>query len=256
MSLHTFQRPPQLLRKTAWISWVFLLALFAPTLAAAKPKLGPEALPLSHTYGYFQNSAHPAWQFWRLIPYYAPQKTGSSCSVASVTLLLNALRSQLPLTADDPLVSEELLLQRVKNPIWARASGVTLDELAILTQESLRAYELAFTQVHAVHADPSHPKVQASLHQDLLQLTQTPHTYLLANFLQGAYTGDANIGHVSPVGAYDPVQKKVLILDVDREYYEPYWVSEETFFKGMATLDEGAKQNRGYVLVKVSPVKH
>ncbi|MGC4118533.1 MAG: phytochelatin synthase family protein [Myxococcales bacterium] len=40
--------------------------------------------------------------------------------------------------------------------------------------------------------------------------------------------------HISPIGAYDAARRRVLVLDVDREWYEPYWVSDEALFKAMS----------------------
>ena len=72
------------------------------------------------------------------------------------------------------------------------------------------------------------------------------------NFLQSEFTGDpeGSIGHIAPVAAYDENKKQVLILDPDRDYYEPYWVSDEQALKGMATLDKGAGKYRGYLVIK------
>jgi hypothetical protein len=51
------------------------------------------------------------------------------------------------------------------------------------------------------------------------------------------------------VAAYDEVQRRVLVLDPDREWYEPYWISDEVALAGMATLDADSGQPRGYVHV-------
>jgi Phytochelatin synthase len=36
-------------------------------------------------------------------------------------------------------------------------------------------------------------------------------------------TGDWDGPHISPIGAYDRDARQVLIMDVDREWYVPYW---------------------------------
>ena len=68
-------------------------------------------------------------------------------------------------------------------------------------------------------------------------VAQEGHDRLVANFLQSVYTGDAPVGHVSPVGAYDAKRARVLVFDVDRKWYEPYWVPEKAFVEGLATAD-------------------
>jgi hypothetical protein len=45
----------------------------------------------------------------------------------------------------------------------------------------------------------------------------------------------------------------VLILDPDRQWYEPYWISVDTLLAGMATKDSGGTAYRG--LVRVTAAK-
>src|SRR3712207_8995568 len=40
-------------------------------------------------------------------------------------------------------------------------------------------------------------------------------------------TGDWDGPHISPIGAYDAQRHQVLILDVDRQWYVPYWSGDE-----------------------------
>ena len=44
--------------------------------------------------------------------------------------------------------------------------------------------------------------------------------------------------HISPIGAYDKTHMRVLIMDVDREWYEPYWVSDERLLLAMSKKTE------------------
>ena len=223
-------------------------------LSTPKPKYGPEAIPLSISHEYFRT--HPAHHFWQLIPNYSTQRDGAACSVATVTMLVNAARAEagLKLNANDSLITQEGLLKKVKNSAWKDwlskgGHGVSLDEVGPITAESLKSVGLNPTQVEVVHTNDLSEKTKKKLHQALID-SEKPHgPFLLANFIQGTYTGDAHIGHFAPIGAYDAEKKRVLILDPDREWYEPYWVSEETFLKGMATLDISTLKHRGYIIV-------
>jgi hypothetical protein len=40
-------------------------------------------------------------------------------------------------------------------------------------------------------------------------------------------------------------------MDPDRTWYEPYWVSEETFIAGMNTQDKESGKTRGMLWVKL-----
>jgi hypothetical protein len=91
------------------------------------------------------------------------------------------------------------------------------------------------------------------VHELLVQNEKSAKNFLIANFLPSEYTGDpeGTVGHLSPVAAYDAKQKRVLIFDSDRQYYEPYWVSEEVFLKGLNTKDKGADAFRGLLWIEL-----
>ena len=47
--------------------------------------------------------------------------------------------------------------------------------------------------------------------------------------------------HVSPIGAYDQKTKEALIMDVDWEWYVPYWSPDEKLL---------------YILLRPAPAEH
>ncbi len=219
---------------------------------APKPKYGPEAVPLSISHEFFKG--HDAPGFWAMIPYYLPQQNGGSCSVATVAMLVNAARAGQKLKASDPLATEKDLLEKVnqgawKKSLWLNWRGVTLDEIQPLVEASLKAYGVSPLKVEVVHVNEISDLSRKNLHEALVSTGKSARSFILVNFLQSVYTADADVGHFAPVGAYDAEKKRVLIMDPDRDYYEPYWVSEETLLRGMATQDKQYKKNRGYVWI-------
>jgi hypothetical protein len=234
---------------------VSLLLLCAPVANAAdtKPKYGPEATRITLEHQYFRN--HEAPDYWVISPYYVPQQDGRSCSLASVTMIVNAARAFQNLTADDELAVQSEVLKKTNNTDWQRdlgpvGKGVTLDELGRFTEAALRAYGITPTEIDTIHADNS-KEFHQKLHQLLIRNEKSNRNFIIANFLQGVYTGDASVGHIAPVGAYDAQRHRVLIMDPDRVWYEPYWVSEETFLKGMNTQDDTTKKTRGLVWIQL-----
>lgn len=234
--------------------------------AETKPKYGPEAERIALAHEYFRTHAAPT--FWTMIPYYLPQSTDHSCSLASVTMVVNAARAFENLTADDELATEAGMLKKIKDPAWKTAldggHGVTLDELGKFAEEALGAYGVALKKVAVIHAPEGNGHdgdAQAALtfdkqvHEWLVLLEKSKpsdRTFIIANFIQGVYTGDAPAGHIAPVGAYDAAKKRVLILDPDRQWYEPYWVSEKTFIRGMSTRDPQSSKTRGMVWIQLA----
>jgi glutathione gamma-glutamylcysteinyltransferase len=72
---------------------------------------------------------------------------------------------------------------------------------------------------------------------------------LVVSFSRAALrqTGD---GHFSTVAAYHKASDKVLILDVARFKYAPYWVSVEDLFHSMQELDSVTQKPRGWFLLR------
>lgn len=222
--------------------------------AESKPKYGPEATPLSKSHEYFKKGSAP--DYWAMSPYYVPQRDGKSCSLGSVTIVMNAARVSKKLNANDELITQDKLLDKVGNEFWKSAlgtlgRGVPLPKLGPIVEDSLKANGFTKFTVETVHVDDASPATLAKVRKALTENESSTKDFIIANFNQGAYTGDTGGGHISPIGAYDEVKKRVLIMDTDREWYEPYWVSDETFVKGMATKDSDSGKNRGYVWIKI-----
>jgi hypothetical protein len=238
-----------------------LLAAPAPRAAepAARPKYGAQAVRLQDDRSHVREREAP--DFWALLPYYLPQPTDSACSSASVAMLLNALRAGQALGADEPLVTHDGLLERAGDAEWTRAvrpggEGSSLDQLGRRIERSLGAYGLAGYRVEVVHTPDASAAALARLREALTANEVSRTDFVLANFLQSELTGDPEgaVGHIAPIAAYDAVRRRVLMLDPDRTWYEPYWVSDEVLLRGMSTRDaDGGGQARGFVWIRPTP---
>ena len=58
----------------------------------AKLKFGRDAVSVEQSHAYLQHHAAP--DYWKLSSYYVSQVTDSACSLAAITMLLNALRGR------------------------------------------------------------------------------------------------------------------------------------------------------------------
>jgi Phytochelatin synthase len=81
------------------------------------------------------------------------------------------------------------------------------------------------------------------------------HDLILMYFNQGVLTGDWDGPHISPIGAYDQGAREVLIMDVDREWYIPYWSPDAKLLDAMlrpAPAEHGplAGETGGLVWIK------
>ncbi len=196
--------------------------------------------------------------FGHLVSQYVPQHDERSCSVASVAMLVNAVRAGRPPKYD--CVTPRELLSRVGRPDWISAvgpggDGVGLEELARLVRHSLNVCGIKSSIVDCVHIRRASRRARSKTRQTLLQAARSPNHFIVVNFLQSLYTGNpaASVGHYAPVGGYD-TQRRVFILDPDSRWHQPYWVSEDAFLNGMATHDETTGKPRGYLSIRIEPI--
>ena len=64
------------------------------------------------------------------------------------------------------------------------------------------------------------------------------------------YGDGTDVGHFSPIGAYDPARDLVLMLDVYKKDYEPMWAPLPRLAKAMATASRETGEPRGYAVVQ------
>lgn len=218
-----------------------------------KPKFGPDAVPIQQARDYLRS--HEAPDFWALMPYYTPQATGSSCSAASVAMLVNALRG-VPNLAKDSLITEASLLETVGNQEWTASTalggdGVSWAELETYLRQSLQAFGLDKAEVEIFRPQDATPATLERLRRLLVANEQSADDIVLAVFNQGTLTGDADVGHVSPIGAYDAERGRVLILDVDRRWYVPYWSSDERLLEAMLHTSADDPETGGLIHIRL-----
>ncbi|CAK0752696.1 Glutathione gamma-glutamylcysteinyltransferase [Gammaproteobacteria bacterium] len=211
------------------------LPLITQTADADRPRFAPETTPLAQSHHYFRDHAAP--DYWLLSQFYIPQQTNSACSLASVTMVINALRG-IPAKVDVPLITQTRLLETVGDSQWTaknreNGDGVTFSELISFVRQSLDHYDLNKTEIHIFKPSEATPETLAKLRWILSENEQSDQDMVLIYFDQEVLAGDWDGPHVSPIGAYDAEKQRVLVMDVDREWYVPYWVSDEKLMESL-----------------------
>ena len=210
--------------------WTACLAMPGQPMAQQddrKPKFGPDAVPITRAVDYVRNA--PAPDYWALAPFYVPQATSASCSLASVTMMLNALRG-LPALASERLVTGKQLLDRLDDDHWRAATaedgeGISFGELETYVRRSLAAYGIE-AEIEVWRPRDASAATLAELRRLLSENERSADDIVLLAFDQGTLTGDVGLGHIAPLGAYDPVTKRALVMDPDRAWYVPYWTGD------------------------------
>jgi hypothetical protein len=241
---------------------VLLLALAAgPTVAfEGKPKLGPDAVPITERTDYLR--AAPAPDYWKLSAFYVPQFTSSACSVASVAMAVNFARG-LPAEAETPVVTQTALLEAVGDRSWADkgaegGDGVTFAEFVSVLDESLQSYGIEGYEIEVIRPDDASASSLAKVRETLAANEASERDLILMYFNQGVLTGDWDGPHISPIGAYDQGARHVLIMDVDREWYIPYWSPDEKLLEAMlkpAPAEQGPLAGETGGLVWIKPAR-
>jgi hypothetical protein len=229
--------------KNLWIPIIVLylmcLGLSIACAAELHPKYGPKAIPLMRDNQYFRGAE--AKDFWNLIPFYAPQTNEYSCSVASVAIVLNAMAKRRDGIPDTEMnITQDMLLDSVKDvPIRALVSkegfwgrhGLSLEELRTVAEQAARAHGFQAIVTAYSFKNRSLDDLRAILRAN----EEDSMDFLMVHFIQDDLTGAQGgpYAHISPIGAYDGKSRRVLILDVDRDWYSPYWVQDEDLLAAM-----------------------
>jgi hypothetical protein len=226
---------------------VSLFLTGAPVAADTLP-LTPNLIDLASEQGEeLLLDAEARTAFLPLTAQFVTQKNQAYCGVASLVMVMNALRIPAPSTPEfEPYktFTQDNFLNDQTEKILPRdvlsKQGMTLDQIGSIA----RTYPIT-AEVH--HAGDSSVDEFRSL--ALRYLGQKDH-YVVINYLRRAI-GQERGGHISPLAAYDADTDRFLVLDVSRYKYPPVWVSTADLFAAMNTQDsDNENRTRGFVLLR------
>lgn len=231
------------------VSMASLSPAWSKNSLVARSKYPTDVQPLSRSNEYVRRNAAP--DFWALMPFLTSQTTNSACSVAAATLILNGARRNQKLGNNDPLLTTDAVLEKTDDSYWTRATqedggGIAIDDFERVFRKALRAYGFARARVQRVSIGSDLDHGLENLLADLAKNETSDENYIVLNFDQGAVMEDESVGHFAVVGAFDKITGRVLILDSDKEWYEPYWVPASKLLRAM-------QETRGYIKVKLQP---
>ena len=199
-----------------------------------KPKLGPHAIAIQQSHEYFRSNAAP--DYWALSPYYVGQVSNSACSLAAITMLVNAMRG-MPAYADERFVTQASLRDRVatgngraeRTRMGAASPGTPLRNTWPRASQPTAWMRISRPSSHRIiQRRRSNGSARCWPRNE-----RSDRDIVLIYYNQGVVTGDWDGPHISPLAAYDAERRRVLVLDVDRQWYGPYWTSDEKLLEAM-----------------------
>lgn len=187
-----------------------------------------------------------------LTEHFTNQSEPAYCGVTTLQMALNAL-------AVDPNVrwkggwryfgSEDVLLGHCCiEPERVRRIGITMEEFAQLaTCQGLRVDMKKAGKQGCV--EDFRRDVQTWLSQNDDSSVKELSGILITSFSRSAL-GQTGDGHFSPIAAYHKESDQVLVLDVARFKYQPYWVSIQDLYNAMLPPDAATNEPRGWYVLR------
>mgnify|MGYP000025786412 FL=1 len=174
------------------------------------------------------------------------------CGPASMAAALNSLPTiKRPKTSElgsyayftqDSLFTDAT--SKVKSRSEVMRAGLTLQQMALFLDKLGVASTIYYGDT-----------LNESTFRDLIRANLSDSNQrILVNFNR-ATLNQAGTGHFSPIAAYDTATDSVLILDVAKFKYPPFWVKTTDLLAAMQTMDPDSGKNRGLLILKAAPTQ-
>eukprot|EP00930_Biecheleria_cincta_P063860 TRINITY_DN49395_c0_g1_i1.p1 TRINITY_DN49395_c0_g1~~TRINITY_DN49395_c0_g1_i1.p1 ORF type:complete len:269 (-),score=23.27 TRINITY_DN49395_c0_g1_i1:126-932(-) len=204
--------------------------------------------------------------YWQLMNHFLTETHSVTCGPTTATMVLNALGSQgLPAPVSNlysfhfdnfSMVQHYWDLDNINASECAQkatsgSKGLSLSQVgAMLECASPRVF------VDVVHC---HSSSVSKFRESVVKAFEAePLQFIAVNFDRHGLDQEG-AGHHSPLGAYDAVSDRVLVLDVARYKYPPVWVHVEDLFRAMSVNFshpeipvKGFSTPRGFLVVSAS----
>jgi Phytochelatin synthase len=192
--------------------------------------------------------------FYKLTQSFTTQQKSTYCGVATAVTVLNAvhpsdtppcdtLNGKIKYFDQDNFFSKAV--EEVIPQTKVQQHGFTLSQWAAAVGTYVVQVEKWHCGTNDDEAD--YAKFVAKAKSALASTNQ----FLVVNFLRRSLGQTGKVGHFSPVGAYNEKENKMLVLDVARFHYPPFWVDAKSLWDAMNTGDED--KHRGFVIITAMP---
>ncbi|KAL6503416.1 Glutathione gamma-glutamylcysteinyltransferase 1 [Orobanche gracilis] len=179
--------------------------------------------------------------FPRLVSCFQTQSELGFCGLASLSMVLNAL-------AIDPGKKwkgpwrwfDEYMLDNCESLDKIKTGGISFAKLVSLAR-------CTGAKVEAFYA--SHSSID-DFRKYVMECSTSDDCHVISSYHRKALK-QTGAGHYSPIGGYHAGKDMVLVLDVARFKYPPYWVPLAHLWEGMSYINEFTGKSRGDNTVEV-----
>jgi len=209
---------------------------FAADLVYLNSTEGKQRLLMSQWHDtYFQMSA-----------YVDTQENQGFCGIASIAASLNSLQIvKKPFSATYwpyKYFTQDNLFTTSSSKIKAKpvvsAAGLTLDQMQLF----LKALDIRSTTYFG------NDLTEDALRNLLKKTLKHQNDRIIVDFSRQTLNQEGH-GHFSPIAAYDAHSDSVLILDVAKFKYPPFWVKVSDLLVSIQTLDTDSGKSRGLLVI-------
>lgn len=184
--------------------------------------------------------------YYQVAPYVDTQENMGFCGPASIVAVLNSFSDLSRPTASryapyryftqGGLFNAET--SQIKSYEAVARSGLTLSEASRFLEQLKVSSQIYYGADLSIE----------SLRLLLIRALSDPYARVIADFDRRVFNQSGN-GHYSPLVAYDPATDSMLILDVAKFKYPPFWVTVTDLLDSIKTLDPDSQKSRGIILV-------
>ncbi len=205
--------------------------------------------------------------FYQLVNFYQPQENPLFCSIATGTMIRNALdygdissQKEGEVVKSDGTIAEYHLY--TQKGFFNQATEKVKKRAIVENKETLpdrKTYDAGLSlgdfakmlSIHGLGAWPSFAqkndvKFGEEFREVLKRILAEREEFVVVNF-DGKVLGKETRGHISPLAAYDEETDSVLVLDVALHKNPWYWIEVSELLKAMNTKD--GNTYRGYLMV-------
>lgn len=179
--------------------------------------------------------------YFPLAEQFLTQSDPPFCGPSTIVMVLNSLQVDPQRVWKGPWrwYSEEMLRHCAPLDL---SQGVTMEQFAHLAESNRTDAEVFYAGQGGTNLKEFRLRIQAVL-RDAEALSR-----VVVSFDRGTL-GQTGSGHYSPIAAFHEQRDAVLVMDVARFKYPPYWVPLPLLWQAMQEFDPITGRSRGYFVV-------